>query len=201
MGGWTRQMIAIALAIGSVCVCALTGTPKLNLKTKSGTPCEERKKKQIERLAAEYDLTKYTLTRDILIEQGALAHSSPVLTLNCRFLENDDLALSQYLHEQGHWVLIERHRGQLVQILNDLERMFPHMPVAPPQGDGDERTTHTHIVVIMLEWQAMEELVGAERARKATEFKQGDHYMAIYKAVLENREAVEKIMRRYGINF
>src|SRR5439155_16429116 len=47
-----------------------------------------------------YSLNCYT--RDILIEQGATAHSMPVLTLNGRFLDDDDRALSQYVHEQGH---------------------------------------------------------------------------------------------------
>ena len=80
-------------------------TPKLHIALKSGTPIEQRKKEQVERLAAKYDLKKFTETRDIAIEQGAVAHSKPVLTLNGRFLDNDDRALSQYVHEQGHWVL------------------------------------------------------------------------------------------------
>jgi hypothetical protein len=71
---------------------ASAATPKLKIKTKHGNALEEGKRDQIERLAKQYDLTKYTLTRNIVIEQGAINHSMPELTLNPRFLDNDDLA-------------------------------------------------------------------------------------------------------------
>jgi hypothetical protein len=176
-------------------------TPKLNIKLKNGTPLEQQKLAQIERLAQKYDLAKYTLTRDIVIEERAVAHSYPVLTLNGRFLNNDDLALSQYVHEQAHWVLMEHHRADMPRLYRDLKQRFPDLPVAPPKGDGLERSTYFHLAVIMLEWQAMEDIVGPERARRVLEWKQGDHYTAIYAAVLEHRAEVETILQRYAIRF
>jgi hypothetical protein len=53
----------------------------------------------------------------------------------------------------------------------------------------------------MLEWQAMEELVGAERARKVIEWKQKDHYTAIYAILLNHREQVESVMNRDGVKW
>ena len=53
----------------------------------------------------------------------------------------------------------------------------------------------------MLEWQGMEDLVGTERARRVIEWKQHDHYTAIYDTVLGNREKIEGLMRKYGIRF
>ena len=53
----------------------------------------------------------------------------------------------------------------------------------------------------MLEWQGMEDLVGAKRARKAMEWKQHDHYTSIYETVLENREKIETLMQQYRIKF
>ena len=93
----------------------------------------------MERLAKQYDLKEYTITRDILIERGAMNHSSPVLTLNLRFLDNDDLALSAYVHEQGHWVLMERHRADNPALFEDLQRTFPNMEIRVPDGDGELR--------------------------------------------------------------
>ena len=176
-------------------------TPKLEIKLKKGTPLEQQELQQVERLAKTYDLTKYTLTRDILIEQGAIPHSSPVLTLNVRFLDDDDLALSQYLHEQAHWVIMLRHRNDLPYLYRDLKSKFPNIPTRPPEGDGEERSTYFHVVVTMLEWQAMEDLVGPERARRVIEWKKGDHYLAVYTTILDNREVVEKIMQHYAIHF
>src|SRR5580693_7659189 len=118
------KKILIASAVLFVALGASAQTPKLNIKTKNGLPQEEQRKEQMERLAKQYDLKKYTVSRDILIERGAMNHSYPVLTLNLRFLDNDDLALSAYVHEQGHWVLMERHRADNPALFEDLHRNF-----------------------------------------------------------------------------
>lgn len=197
-------------SINRVCVVGLlvlsslglwAETPKLNIKTKHGLPMEEQRKAQMERLAKQYDLKKYTITRDIVIERGAMNHSYPVLTLNLRFLDNDDLALSAYVHEQGHWVLMERHRAENPRLFEDLHNTFPNLEIQPPGGDGELRSSYFHIAVCMLEWQAMEDLVGAERARKVIEWKQGDHYTTIYSTILNQREQVEAVLKRHDVNW
>jgi hypothetical protein len=173
----------------------------LHIKTKHGYPMEEQRKEQMERLAKQYDLKKYTVTRDILIERGAMNHSYPVLTLNLRFLDNADLALSAYVHEQGHWVLMERHRADKPALFEDLQRTFPSMEIRVPDGDGELRSSYFHIAVCMLEWRAMEDLVGAESARKVIEWKQGDHYKAIYSTLLNHREQVESVLNTHGVKW
>jgi len=195
-----RRILAIA---GAVLAASLASaqTPKLNIKTKHGLPMEEQRKSQMERLAKQYDLKKYTVTRDILIERGAMNHSYPVLTLNLRFLDNDDLALSAYVHEQGHWVLMGRHRADNPALFEDLQRTFPNVEIRVPDGDGELRSSYFHIAVCMLEWQAMEELVGPEPARKVIEWKQGDHYKAIYATLLDRREQVEGVLGRHGVEW
>jgi hypothetical protein len=47
----------------------------------------------------------------------------------------------------------------------------------------------------------MEDVVGSERARKVIEWKQGDHYKAIYSTVLNHREEVENVLGRYGVKW
>jgi hypothetical protein len=190
-------IVAMALLVAR----AAAQTPKLNIKTKHGLPVEEQRKEQMERLAKQYDLKKYTITRDIVIERGATNHSYPVLTLNLRFLDNDDLTLSAYVHEQGHWVLMERHRGENPALFEDLQRTFPNMETRVPEGDGELRSSYFHIAVCMLEWQAMEDLVGLERARKVIEWKQGDHYKAIYTTLLNHREQAEGVLGRNGVKW
>jgi hypothetical protein len=196
----TRPLLILAvLAISSS--CAEAQTPKLKIKTKNGLPQEEQRKEQMERLARQYDLKKYTLTRDILIERGAMNHSHPTLTLNLRFLDSDDLALSAYVHEQAHWVLTDRNRLDNPSLFEDLHRAFPDLEIRVPQGDGELRSSYFHIAVCMLEWHALEELVGPERARKVIEWKQGDHYKAIYSIALNQREQVEGVLNRRGVKW
>jgi hypothetical protein len=193
--------VLVPVAITFLAVALWAETPKLNIRTKNGLPAEEQRKQQMERLASQYDLGKYTITRDIIIERGAINHSSPVLTLNLRFLDNDDLALSAYAHEQGHWYLMERHRPENPQLFEDLRRTFPNLDYRVPNGDGELRSSYFHIAVCMLEWQAMEELVGTERARKVIEWKQKDHYTAIYALLLNHREQVESVMNRNRVKW
>jgi hypothetical protein len=188
----------------SLALCAYTlaaETPKLKIRTRHGLPDEEQRKEQMERLAKEYDLSKYTITRDIEIDRSAMNHSSPTLTLNLRFLDNDDLALSAYVHEQAHWVLMSRNRFDNPHLLADLERAFPGLEYERPQGDGEVKSSYFHIAVCMLEWQAMEELVGPERAQKAIEWKQTDHYKAIYALVLSQRGRVEAVLKGHQVKW
>ena len=199
LGEIGKILVVAALAFASS--FALAETPKLNIKTKHNLPAEEQRKEQMERLAKQYDLKKYTITRDILIERGAMNHSHPTLTLNLRFLDNDDLALSAYLHEQGHWVLTDRTRSENPRLFEDLQRTFPNLEIRIPEGDGELRSSYLHIAVCMLEWQAMENLVGPERARKVIEWKQRDHYKAIYSILLNQREQVEGALRRHGVKW
>jgi hypothetical protein len=196
-----KTFLLIAAAMALLVARAAAQTPKLNIKTKHGLPVEEQRKEQMERLTEQYDLKKYTITRDIVIERGATNHSYPVLTLNLRFLDNDDLTLSAYVHEQGHWVLMERHRGENPALFEDLQRTFPNMETRVPEGDGQLRSSYFHIAVCMLEWQAMEDLVGLERARKVIEWKQGDHYKAIYTTLLNHREQAEGVLGRNGVKW
>ncbi|HXR33940.1 MAG TPA: hypothetical protein VN830_09545 [Verrucomicrobiae bacterium] len=193
--------ILAPVAIVLLASALLAETPKLKIKTAHGYPMEEQRKEQMERLAKEYDLKKYTITRDIVIEKGAINHSSPVLTLNLRFLDNDDLALSAYVHEQGHWLLMERYRLENRALFEDLQRTFPNLDYRTPEGDGELRSSYFHIAVCMLEWQAMEELVGAERAQKVIEWKQRDHYKGIYEILLTHRAQVESVLNRHGVKW
>jgi hypothetical protein len=195
----TRALTPVAIALLASALSA--ETPKLNIRTKNGSPAEEQRKQQMERLARQDDLSKYTITRDIIIERGAINHSSPVLTLNLRFLDNDDLALSAYVHEQGHWYVMERHRSGNPQLFEDLQRTFPNLDYRVPGGDGELRSSYFHIAVCMLEWQAMQELVGPDRAHKVIEWKQKDHYTAIYAILLNHREQVESVLNRNGVKW
>lgn len=189
------------VAISLLASALLAETPKLSIKTAHGDAQEQQRMQQMERLAKQYDLKKYTITREIVIDRGAINHSSPVLTLNLRFLDNDDLALSVYVHEQGHWVLMERHRADNPALFDDLHRAFPTLEYRRPSGDGELRSSYFHIAICMLEWQAMEELVGPDRARKVIELKQRDHYTDIYALVLSHRERVESILNSHGVKW
>lgn len=189
------------LAVLIVPVFTQAKTPKLNITLQHNSAGEQKRKEQIERLAEQYDLSEYTITHNIVIDQQSINHSSPVLTQNLRFLDNDDRALSAYVHEQAHWLLMEHHRMQTRAMLAELLRLFPNIDTAAPYGDGNVGTSYVHLVVLMLEWQALENLTGVERARAVMEFKREDHYKALYKTVIDHRKQMESFLTRYGVKW
>lgn len=86
-------------------------------------------------------------------------------------------------------------------MLQDLQGMFPGLPFAAPQGDGNEGTSYIHLVVLMLEWQALEDLIGRDRALAVMEFKRQDHYKALYSTVMQNRPQMEKFLKLYSVKW
>jgi hypothetical protein len=86
-------------------------------------------------------------------------------------------------------------------LFDDLTHNFRILDYSVPSGDGEMKSSYFHIAVCMLEWQAMETLVGPERARKVILWKQSDHYKAIYAIVLNQRPQVESVLNRQGVRW
>src|SRR5215510_2967482 len=103
------RMLAVSLALAGMSVSA----PTVRITLKHGSERETRTKTQLERVLRDYDLSKYTFTRDVVIEEQAINHAFPVLTLNARFADSEDELLSSFVHEQLHWHL--RDHGPAMQ--------------------------------------------------------------------------------------
>ena len=83
-------------------------SPRVSIELARGTPREQLAKQTLEQALASHDVGKYTFTRKVVIEQGAINHAFPVLTLNPYFASSPDELLSTYIHEQLHWHLRNR---------------------------------------------------------------------------------------------
>ncbi len=194
-------MKLLLLAILIVPVLARAQTPKLDITLQHISSGEQEQRALLDRLARQYDLSKYTITQKIVINEQAINHATPVLTLNLRFVANDDRALSLYIHEQAHWLLIKNYRPQTREMLAELQRLFPNIDASPPNGDGNVGTSYIHLVVIMLEWQALEDLIGVARAKAVMEFKRSVRYKALFGTVIDQRKQMEDFLKRYGVKW
>jgi hypothetical protein len=132
---------------------------KIEIALKSGTPREVQTKEQLQRLLKTYDLSKWIFTRSILIDEKAIPHSHPVLTLHTRHLKDDDLLLSTFVHEQLHWFLVQNDQ-ETKEAMKDLRTTFPKVPVGFPDGAENEEFTYLHLLVNYLEYRADRELLG-----------------------------------------
>jgi hypothetical protein len=153
---------------------------------------------QLARLLDRYDLRKWQFTNRVRIEQGAMPHSHPVLTLNTAYPNDDHLVLANYLHEQLHWFLTKR-RGRARRALRDVRDRYPDPPVERPRGAGSAGSSYLHYLVCFLEHEALIEVVGSDEARRVIEFWCTHHYTEIYRTVLRDAEGIREIVEGHGL--
>jgi len=173
----------------------LAGRQAVNITVVNGSADEQRAKEQLERLLATYDVDAWIFTREVHIEAGVIPHSHPVLTLDTGSLDNDDGALSGFLHEQFHWYA--NQIGDVTDAVKvEFAEIFPDAPSGPEEGGArDRNSTYLHLMVCDLELQAMSELLGEARARAVLEGYR--HYPWIYDQVLHN-PVVRQVNERQG---
>jgi hypothetical protein len=182
--------VVLALLTGSI------ETPAVKIDVARGTEREQKTKRTLEEVLAAYDLKKYTLTQRVVIEEGAVNHAFPVLTLNARFASSPDELLSSYIHEQLHWHLRDRGRDQQAAV-EELRRMYPGAPVGLPEGADTAYSTYGHLVDCYLEILADRELLGPERTAAVIQNK--GHYTWIYATVLRDETKIASVADRHHL--
>jgi hypothetical protein len=183
---WIVAMLLATLWLG----------PAVTIDLAHGTDREQLTKTLLEQVLASYDLTRYTFTRKVVIEERAINHAFPVLTLNVRFARSADELLSSYIHEQLHWHLRDTGRDQR-EAIAELSRMYPNAPVGLPEGAETAISTYGHLVDCYLEIQADRQLLGPERTSAVIADK--GHYTWIYKTVLEDEARIAGVVRRHRL--
>jgi hypothetical protein len=158
---------------------------KIEVGMKNGTYREKKGKEQIERIVNQYQdrIEKWIFTNKIVIDENVIPFSHPVLTLNCNYLDNDLKQLANFLHEEFHWFEEERDT-QKEKAINEFKIIFPEVPVKGKTGARNNYSTYLHLIVCDLEFQAMTEVAGAEKARQL--LKEWTHYTWIYDKVLND---------------
>ena len=170
---------------------------KIEITLKHGSKEELQTKEQLQRLLKTYDLSKWIFTNSIVIDEEAIPHSNPVLTLSTRHLKDDELLLSTFVHEQLHRFF--QQRKETDEAVKELRVLFPKVPVGFPDGAEDEYGTYVHLLVNLFEWRADSSLLGELKARQVMDFWATDHYRWVYKTVLERPRDIWKIVSKYKL--
>ncbi|HWZ81576.1 MAG TPA: hypothetical protein VNW47_03065 [Terriglobales bacterium] len=187
----------IPISIMAILIAALLPPPNVfadtvEIQTAHHSAREQQEKQELEQLLKKYDVKKYTFTNTVIIEERAMNHAFPVLTLNVHFLGSDDELLSSFLHEQLHWYLRD-HPIQMEQALTELRRFYPKVPVGLPEGADTMYSTYGHLVDCYLEIQADRALIGPERTDKV--IKNKPWYTWIYKTITEDEKRIDAIVK------
>jgi hypothetical protein len=145
-------------------------------------------------------LDKWFYTETLQIEEGAISHSHPVLTLGIHptFTRIPERLLSVYIHEQMHWFLcLEAMNEPMNHAIAEFRKMFTDIPVGGTEGCRSEFSNYLHILVNTLEYQSISELFGKETAR--SQLEQVPFYKSVYKIVLEHETEIAEIMQKHNI--
>jgi hypothetical protein len=172
--------------------------PAIDLKLVHGTMLEQKTKSQLQSLMTRYDLSRWIFTHKISIESRQIPHSHPVLTLNTRHLDRDDLLLSTFIHEQLHWFLDTR-KSATAAAAAELRVMYPQIPLGYPDGSDDMEGNYDHMLVISLEYRALKTLLGPSGAASTMAYWSEDHYKWLYTTVLANEARLNTLLVKHGL--
>src|SRR6266567_905420 len=168
----------------------------LSIQLARPTPREMQTAQTLKQVLSSYDLKKYTFAREVVIEERAMNHAFPVLTLNARFADSPDELLSSFVHEQLHWYLRE-HNSQQKAAIAELRQMYPNAPVGLPEGAENAYSTYGHLVDCYLEIEADRQLIGAERTMAV--IKDKGHYTWIYSTILRDEDKVRGVVQQHNL--
>ena len=186
-----RGVLAIALVL-----TGLASAQSIRIDLAHRTSRESQTKAMLERVVHDYDLSKYTFTREVVIEERAMNHAFPTLTLNARFADSEDELLSSYIHEQLHWYLRD-HEMQQRNAIGELRGMYPNAPVGLPESAESAYSTYGHLVDCYLEIQADRKLIGAERTMAV--IKDKGHYTWIYSTILRDEPRIAAVVEGHRL--
>jgi hypothetical protein len=192
------KRILLASLVALILNAAPHAQEKFDISLAHGSREEAQTKAQLQRLLGAYELSKWVFTKSIVIDERAIPHSHPTLTLSARHVKDDELLLSTFVHEQLHWFVSQRDK-ETEAAIQELRAMFPKIPVGYPEGAENERSNYVHLLVIYLEYRADRELLGELKARQVMEFWAADHYTWIYKTVLERPRDIGNIAFKHKL--
>ncbi len=163
-----------------------------------GNKREQQTKNQLLRLFEQYPLNKWLYTEQVRIEQGVIPHSHPILTLSTHDMDDAELLLGTYIHEQIHWFCVLTEKIESTnRAMEEFLYLYPSLPVGYPLGCNSEFSNYLHIIVNELEYQGLIELLGAERAKTA--FERKAYYLKIHELVVREHEQIAAILARYNL--
>lgn len=173
----------------------LVQAQEIGIGLKNGFESEEKIRTQLIDALKKHDVKKWTFTDTIVIANGEIPHSHPVLTLSAR-PKNDLTLLGTYVHENIHWFLLENDPATK-KVIALLKLKYKAELDKGQEGARDGFSTYLHLIVNYLEYKAIEELGGTSKAEDI--FNKKRYYQWIYKTVLRDREYLRKLLHSYRL--
>jgi hypothetical protein len=190
-----RHLLGLGVA-ALVLASHVFAADSVSIQLANHTMREMQTAQTLRQILATYDLHKYIFTREVVIEERAMNHAFPVLTLNVRFADSPDELVSSFIHEQLHWYLRE-HDFQQKAAIAELRGMYPTAPVGLPEGAETAYSTYGHLVDCYLEIQADREIIGPKRTEEV--IKNKPWYTWIYKTIIRDEPLIRGVVQAHGL--
>jgi len=171
-------------------------TPEIEITTKNDTEREKSTAVLLKEVLSEYDLSKWIFTNKVIIEQGVIPHSHPVLTLNTRSTDKKEI-LDVFVHEQLHWY-VNKYPESEKNAIAEFRKRYKEVPYKNRAGARDEHSTYLHLIVCYLEYKSMISLIGKEDAKQL--MWNQNHYTWIYNKVIEDETFIGKVLKKNGFD-
>ncbi len=193
------SLLALLLLLAPQTAVPVRPAP-VEIELKKGSPEEVQTRDQLQRLLKSHDMERWIFTRKVVIDgtPRLIPHSHPVLTLSTEYLKDDELLLSTFVHEQLHWYLEENHE-RAKPAMEELRKLYPDAPSGPPGGARDLESTYRHLIVCYWEIRAAKELLGELRGFQVGQYLAQDHYMWIYRKVMEEGYKIGPLIHKHGL--
>ena len=95
----------------------------------------------------------------------------------------------------------QKEREKVNRVVQSIAGLFPPMPVGYPDGADTQESSWEHLTcVIPLEYAGLVRAVGENRATQAMHFWSTDHYRALYRTFLENRDRIFEAMKEADLS-
>lgn len=164
----------------------------------TGSPIEREVADELQGLLDKFDLSHWRYTDHVVIEEDAVPHSHPVLTLGT--FNRGQFLLASYVHEQLHWFALA-HMSAIERVYEQqLLRLYPDVPVGHPEGAGTADSTYLHLFVCWWEVQALRELLGEVKARQVIDLMiERGVYRWVYRTIRDEEEQLDRVFRVAGL--
>lgn len=171
----------------------------LRITTKSGSTAETAAAADLARSIERLPIAPWLFTHHAVIAENAIPHSHPTLTLTTR--NGGNFQVSSLIHEQLHWHCVNQHEKVTKVIGSILKRRYPDVPVGRPDGAATEESTYLHLVVCVLEWDALQHLIGNEQAQRVINgFVAAGLYAWVYRTVTNDHDQLMECLRAHGLD-
>lgn len=171
----------------------------LRITTKTDSPSETAAAADLIRSIQHLPITPWLFTHHAVIAENAIPHSHPTLTLTTRNAGN--FQVSSLIHEQLHWHCVNQDEHVTNVIERVLKHRYPDVPVGRPDGAATEESTYLHLVVCVLERDALRHLIGNESAQRVIDrFAAAGLYAWVYRTVTTDHDQLMDSLRAHGLD-